>query len=84
MKPTDVLVFDGCSITSKVNASVPTWGGCCHSLHTDSRNYLIIRMDVDEGFPNDHRSIMCEQPSGELHRTGCFQQHAPRGGKEQK
>lgn len=27
MKPTDVLVFDGCSITSKVNASVPTWGG---------------------------------------------------------
>ena len=29
-----------------------------------------------ENIPNDNRCAVCEQPSGELHRTGCVQRYA--------
>ena len=30
-----------------------------------------------ESIPEDNRSVMCEQPSRELYRTGCIQRYAP-------
>jgi hypothetical protein len=35
------------------------------------RGYVIY-----ESISNENRSLMCEQPSGELHRTGCIQRYA--------
>lgn len=38
---------------------------------------LIVLMRIeDESISNKNRGIMCEQPSGELHRTGCIQRYA--------
>ena len=44
-----------------------------HSLNY--QNPVLIEVE-DENIPNDNRSIMCEQPSGELHGTGCVQRYA--------
>ena len=38
---------------------------------------VLIRNEEDESISNDNRSIMCEQPSGELHGSGCVQRYAP-------
>lgn len=35
------VVFDGANVTSPVNASNPQPGGPCHTLSTDSRNYVV-------------------------------------------
>lgn len=40
-----VVAFDGAGITSKYNGSNPKEGDPCHSLTTDSRNYLVIGID---------------------------------------
>jgi DNA (cytosine-5)-methyltransferase 1 len=39
-------VFNGSSITSKVNKSNPQPGDPCHSLTTDSRNYAVITRSI--------------------------------------
>lgn len=36
-----VVVYDGSGITSSINKSKPQIGDPCHTLHTDSRNYLV-------------------------------------------
>ena len=38
----------------------------------------------NENIPESDRGIVCEQPSGELHRSGRVQRHAPGNRKEQK
>ena len=43
----------------------------------------LILMVKDESIPNDNRSVMCEQPSRELHRAGCVQRYAPGDREEQ-
>ena len=58
IKPENVAIVDGANITSKTNASRPTWGGVCHTLSTDSRNYLIIRVRKDENMAKDNRRVM--------------------------
>lgn len=35
------MVFDGSSVTSPINASNPQPGAPCHTLSTDSRNYVV-------------------------------------------
>lgn len=44
---------------------------------TGGGNEPIILEVRDEGISKDHRGIMRQQPSGELHRTGCVQRYAP-------
>ena len=42
VKPqTDPVVYQGASVTSPVNASNPQPGDPCHSITTDSRNYVV-------------------------------------------
>ena len=45
----------------------------------DSTKANIVLMQVrneDESISNENRSLMCEQPSGELHGAGCVQRYA--------
>ena len=36
------VVYDGSSVTSPKNWNNPKFGDPCYSLHTDSRNYVVI------------------------------------------
>jgi len=47
-------VFDGSSVTSPINASNPQPGDPCHTLSTDSRNYVVY-----ESHPMDSRVKDC-------------------------
>ena len=40
------VVFDGSSVTSPINAQNPRPGDPCHTLNTDSRNYVVERRPV--------------------------------------
>ena len=40
------VVFDGASVTSPINAQNPQPGDPCHTLNTDSRNYVVERRPV--------------------------------------
>lgn len=56
-------------------------GGCCDSLVAcDYKQPIMVAYEIrraNESLSVDHRSAVCEQSSGELHRTGCVQRHAP-------
>jgi DNA (cytosine-5)-methyltransferase 1 len=45
-----VVAYNGASITSKTNMSNPKIGDACHTLITDSRNYVVIKTGEVEGF----------------------------------
>jgi DNA (cytosine-5)-methyltransferase 1 len=45
------VVFDGANVTSPVNASNPQPGDPCHTLSTDSRNFLVEAVNMIEGQP---------------------------------
>lgn len=60
----------GDGIASPLDASYYKGQGLRQGIE---REFVLIH----ESLPNDHGSAVCEQPSGELHRTGCVQQHAP-------
>ena len=38
----DTLVFDESQITSRMNYSVPTWGGPCHPLTKEAGRCVVI------------------------------------------
>ena len=46
------VVYDGSSVTSPINAQNPELGDPCHTLNTDSRNYVVIAV---ENHPADSR-----------------------------
>ena len=57
----DTRVFDKAQITSKLNYSVPTWGGQCHPLTSAAGESIVIIMvaedDLSEnGWHNQPRS----------------------------
>ena len=54
---------------SETLGTLTAYGG---GIRGDTPLILIVN---DESIPNDNGSIMCEQPSGELHRTGCVQRY---------
>ena len=43
----DTLVFDKAQITSKLNYSVPTWGGQCHPLTSAAGEAIVIIRRAD-------------------------------------
>lgn len=43
------VTYDGCSVTSPLNKQNPK-PGCCHSLTSDSRNYVVFDPSVHHGY----------------------------------
>ena len=62
---------------SEVLGTLTSYGG---GIRGDTPLILMVK---DESIPNDNRSVMCEQPSRKLHRTGCVQRYAPGDREEQ-
>ena len=53
----DTLVFDKAQITSKLNYSVPTWGGQCHPLTSAAGEAIvIIKVAEEDDIPTDSRN----------------------------
>lgn len=63
---TSVVVYDGANVTSPVNASNPEPGDPCHTLSTDSRNYVVY-----ESHPQDSRA----KETGETSPTVAVKWH---------
>ena len=69
-----VLVYDGSSVTSPKNWNNPHPGDPCYSLHTDSRNYVVIALEgngarpshMGKGFSND----------GTMYTLNTIEQHS--------
>ena len=51
----EAITYPGVGITSPVNANNPKPGDPCHTLCSDSRNYVVL-----ENHPNDSRVKICE------------------------
>lgn len=51
------VAYDGSSVTSPINAQNPELGDPCHTLNTDSRNYVVIAV---ENHPADSRVNIIE------------------------
>jgi len=51
---TEAVAYNGAAITCPTNRCIPQPGDPCHTLDTDSRNYVI------ENHPNDSRVKICE------------------------
>lgn len=68
------VVYDGSSVTSPKNWNNPKPGDPCYSLHTDSRNYLVISLEgngarpshMGKGFSND----------GTMYTLNTIEQHS--------
>lgn len=46
------VIYDESSITSRVNGSNPKYGDPCHTLHTDSRNIVVISIEGNGARPS--------------------------------
>ena len=52
----DTLVFDKAQITSKLNYSVPTWGGQCHPLTSAAGEAIVIIKVTEDDIPANSRN----------------------------
>ena len=52
----DTLVFDKAQITSKLNYSVPTWGGQCHPLTSAAGEAIVIIKVTKDDIPANSRN----------------------------
>ena len=68
------VVYDGCVITSKVNQSNPQPGDPCHTLHNDSRNYVVIAMEGNGARPSHMGDGYSE--SGQMYTLNTIEQHS--------
>ena len=65
-----VINSSGEGITATIDASYYKGQGLRQGIE---KEYVVI---IDEGIPGDHWSVMRQQPSWKLYRTGCVQQYA--------
>ena len=69
-----VVVYDGSSVTSPDNWNNPHPGDPCYSLHTDSRNYVVISLEGNGARPSHMGKGFSED--GSMYTLNTIEQHS--------